>query len=149
MKLQVFLSGANGYAQAIADELAEMFHCKCDQIPPAYQCDREKLVFLVYEKYGKLDKHFDSYVSGLNQDKVQNVALIEISKKGNEATEDLKKIFEGNGIHVIASLGIQKGKGLFSSPLSQEEIDQAKAFAEEQAETEFESIRKQHHPEQN
>ena len=59
MKLQVFLSGENGYAQAIADELAEMFHCKCDQIPPAYQCDREKLVFLVYEKYGKLDKRFD------------------------------------------------------------------------------------------
>lgn len=144
MKLQVFLSGTTGYAQQIADELAEKFHCKCDQIPPAYQCDKEKLVFFVYEKYGKLDKNFISYIEGLTASKVQNVSLIEISKKGNEGVEELTKIFTGNGIHVCGSMGLEKGKGLFKSQITEEDLEQVKAFAEEQAESEFESLRKQH-----
>lgn len=144
MKLQVFLSGANGYAQEIADELAEMFHCKCDQVPPAYQCDREKLVFFVYEKYGRMDKKFVSYLEGLSTDKVQNVALIEISKKGNEGTEELTRLFGANGITVCGTLGIEKGKGLFKSQMTEEEVAKAKAFAQEQAEKEFECLRKQH-----
>ena len=62
MKLQVFLYGEFGYAQKIADEISEKFHCKCDQIPPAYQCNEEKLVFIVYEMYGSLSAKLTSYL---------------------------------------------------------------------------------------
>jgi hypothetical protein len=142
MKLQVFFSGTTGYAQELADELAEKFHCKCDQIPPAYQCDREKLVFFVYEKYGKLDKKFLSYLEGLTAAKVQNVALIEVSKKGNEGIAELTELLGKNGIAVCGSMSLEKGKGLFSSKLTEEEIERVKAFAQEQGEKEFESLRK-------
>ncbi len=141
MKLQVFLSGEKGYAQPIADALAEMFVCKCDQIPPAYQCNKERLVFLVYEKYGKLDKKFVSYLSGLDKNSMENVSLIEISKSGEEGKEEVSKILSGNGINVHSHMGIAKKSGLFKTIIQEEDIEKAKEFAMIQGKDLFQSLR--------
>ena len=141
MKLQVFLSGQKGYAQPIADALAEMFVCKCDQIPPAYQCNKEKLVFLVYEKYGKLDKKFVSYLKGLDKNSMENVSLIEISKTGAEGKDEISQILSGNGIHIHSHMGIAKKSGLFKAILENEDIEKAKEFAMEQGKDLFQSLR--------
>ena len=101
MKLQVFLYSKYGYAQRIADELSGMFRCKCDQIPPAYQCNKEKLIFIVYEKYGKLDKKLVNYMQEMDSNKRQNIASIEISNTGNEALDELGSMVKANKLKTI------------------------------------------------
>ncbi|MFR5072085.1 MAG: hypothetical protein ACLTDS_08110 [Bianqueaceae bacterium] len=93
MKLQVLFFNKYGHAQVIADKLSSLFRCKCDQIPPAYQCNKEKLVFIAYEKHGALDKKFLEFLKEMDTNKTANVALIEISKTGNEGFDELRTLF--------------------------------------------------------
>ena len=144
MKLQVFLYGDRSYAQKIADEIAEKFHCKCDQIPPAYQCDEEKLIFIVYEKYGALDKKLVAYMKEMDTKKVQNIAFIEISNTGNEALEEMSQIVKANGVNISGTLGIAIKHGLFSKgKLTDEKLHEAMVFGDEQGKANFEFLRKQ------
>lgn len=143
MKLQVFLYGFNGYAQAIADQIAEKFKCKCDQIPPAYQCNEEKLIFIVYEKYGGLEPKFMDYMKNMDSKKAQNIALIEISNKGNEGFEKLEELLKGNGVAISGKHEVIVKRSLFSKgKLTDEQIAAAVKFADEQGKANFEFLRK-------
>lgn len=143
MKLQVFLYGFNGYAQAIADQIAEKFKCKCDQIPPAYQCNEEKLIFIVYEKYGGLEPKFMDYMKNMDSKKAQNIALIEISNKGNEGFEKLEELLKSNGVAISGKHEVVVKRSLFSKgKLTDEQIAAAVKFADEQGKANFEFLRK-------
>lgn len=143
MKLQVFLYSKFGYAQRVADELSGMFRCKCDQIPPAYQCNKEKLIFIVYEKYGSLDKKLVSYMKEMDVNKAQNIAFIEISNTGNEGIEELKSMVEANKVNVSGTFGIAVKRGLFSKgQLTEADIENAKKFADEQGKANFDFLNK-------
>ena len=144
MKLHTFCFSKGehgGQARLIGDELSKLFKCKCDQIPPAYQCNKEKLVILTYEKYGKMPKKFTEFIESLTTEKVYNVALIELSNKGNEAFDELKTIFDKNGVKVVDTLGLVVKKGLFGSPkLSDDQLKQAVDFSHKIAASMFDSI---------
>ena len=58
MKMQVlyFSKNGKGNAEAVATAVGRTFKCKCDQIPPAYPCEKEKLVIIVFDDYGKKSK---------------------------------------------------------------------------------------------
>ena len=144
MKLQVFLYGEFGYAQKIADEISEKFHCKCDQIPPAYQCNEEKLVFIVYEKYGSLSAKLTSYLREMNAKRVQNVALIEISNTGNDAINQLSEQLNNNGVNISGTKGYVVKRSLFSKgKVTDDMVKDALQFADEQGKANFEFLRKQ------
>ena len=144
MKLQTFYFSKDehgGQAFLIGDQLGNLLKCKCDQIPPAYQCNKEKLVIFTYEKYGKLAKKFTEYIDGLTKDNVLNVALIELSNTGNEGLAELTKTFEGKGINVVGTLPLVVKKGLFSAPkITDEQIKQAVDFSHKLAASMFDSI---------
>ena len=142
MKLQVFLYSKYGYAQRIADELSGMFRCKCDQIPPAYQCNKEKLIFIVYEKYGKLDKKLVNYMQEMESNKAQNIAFSEISNTGNEGLDERGSMVKANKVNVCGTHSISVKKGLFSKgQLTDEQINGAKKFADEQGKALFDFLR--------
>lgn len=142
MKLQVFLYSKYGYAQRIADELSGMFKCKCDQIPPAYQCNQERLIFIVFEKYGKLDKKLVSYMKEMDSKKAQNIAFIEISNTGNEGLDELGALVKANGVAVAGTHSISVKHGLFSKGnLTEADMEGAKKFADEKGKELFESLR--------
>ena len=144
MKLQVFLYNKFGYAQRIADALAEKFTCKCDQIPPAYQCNEEKLIFIVYEKYGSLDKKLVAYMKETDKKKVQNIAYIEISNTGNEALEEMCNLVKANGVNISGTYGVTIKRSLFSKgQLTEEQMHEVLKFADEQGKANFECLRKQ------
>lgn len=145
MKLQVFLYSEYGYAQTVADALSEKFNCKCDQIPPAYQCNEEKLIFIVYEKYGKkINRKVEDYLKDLDVKKALNVAFIEISNTGNEALEEVSGIMKNNGVNVSGTLGLPIKHGIFKAgKLTEEELKQALDFADEQGKANFEFLRRQ------
>ena len=144
MKLQVFLYNKFGYAQRIADALAEKFTCKCDQIPPAYQCNEERLIFIVYEKYGSLDKKLVAYMKEMDKKKVQNIAYIEISNTGNEALDQMSEIVKANGVGISGTYGVAIKRGLFSKgELTDEQFQDVMKFADEQGKANFEFLRRQ------
>ena len=144
MKVQVFLYSKFGFAQRIADELSEKFNCKCDQIPPAYQCNEEKLIFIVYEKYGALDKKLVAYMKEMDKKKVQNIAFIEISNTGNEALEEMCSIVKANGVNISGTHGVAIKHGLFAKgKLTDEQLHEAMKFGDEQGKANFEFLRKQ------
>lgn len=144
MRLQVFLYSKFGYAQAIADEISEMFNCKCDQIPPAYQCDEEKLVFIVYEKYGSLDKKLTEYMNEMDSKKCINIAFIEVSNTGSEALDQLSKLVESHGVNVSGTHSVIVKHGfMHKGKLTQEQLEDCKKFADEQGKKNFEFLRKQ------
>ena len=145
MKLQVFLYGYYNYAQAVADQLAKKFTCKCDTIPPAYQCNEEKLVFVVYEKYGPLEDKLIDWLTQLTPKKVQNIALIEISNKGNEGVDKITEILTKQGVNVCAVKNLLVKRALFSKAkaVAPEQIQEALDFADEQGKANFEFLRKQ------
>lgn len=143
MKLQVFLYSKYGYAQKVADELSSMFRCKCDQIPPAYQCNKEKLIFIVYEKYGSLDKKLVSYMKEMDVNKAQNIAFIEISNTGNEGVDELSSMVKANKVNISGVHGIAVKRGLFSKgQLTGADMEGAKKFAEEQGKANFDFLNK-------
>ena len=144
MKLQVFLYSKYGYAQRIADALSEKFTCKCDQIPPAYQCNEEKLIFIVYEKYGSLDKKLVAYMKEMDTKKVQNIAFIEVSNTGNEALEEMSNIVKANGVNISGTYGVAIKRSLFAKgQLTDDMLQDALKFADEQGKANFEFLRKQ------
>ena len=144
MKLQTFFFSkeeTGGQARLIGDELSNLFKCKCDQIPPAYQCNKEKLVVITYEKYGKLPKKFTEFVESMTTEKVLNVALIEISNTGNDGLAELKSTFEKNGVNVVDTMGVVAKKGLFSNAkIKDEDIKNAVEFSHKIAASLFDSI---------
>lgn len=145
MKLQTFFFSKDetgGQARLIGDELSNLFKCKCDQIPPAYQCNKEKLVVITYEKYGKLPKKFIEFIESMTTEKVFNVALIEISNTGNDGVAEVSAIFEKNGVKVVDTLGIVAKKGFFSKPkVAEEDIQKAVDFSHKIAAELFDSIK--------
>jgi len=144
MKLQTFFFSKDetgGQARLIGDELSNLFKCKCDQIPPAYQCNKEKLVVITYEKYGKLPKKFTEFIESMTTEKVLNIALIEISNTGNDGMAEVKSVFEKNGVKIAGTLGIVAKKGLFSKPkVAAEDVKKAVEFSHTIAAGLFDSI---------
>ena len=58
-KLQIeFQVTKSGHPLEISDHLSSLLKSKSDQIPPAYMCNKEKLVFIIYEKVDKVLKEY-------------------------------------------------------------------------------------------
>ena len=136
MKLQVLYTekeeGKQGNPETIAEKIAREYKCKSDKIPPAYPCDNERLVFIVFEKYGKLDKKLIAFCKDLSTFRAQNVALVAISNDGSTDCPELEEIFKANGVNVAGKKGLAIKKGLFSkAKASEEDKNAAFAFAKE------------------
>ena len=59
-KLQIeFQVTKSGIPLEISDHLSSLLSSKSDQIPPAYMCNHEKLVFILFDK---LDKKLREYL---------------------------------------------------------------------------------------
>ena len=54
MKAKSLHFSKRGTVQPIAAEIGRVFQCVCDQIPPAYPCEGEKVVFIGVDMSGKV-----------------------------------------------------------------------------------------------
>lgn len=135
MKMQVLYTekqeGKQGNPEVLAEKIAREYKCKSDKIPPAYPCDNERLVFIVFDKYGsKFDKKLIAFCKDLSTARAQNVALVCINNDGNTECAELEEIFKANGVGVAAKKGIALKKGLFSAAKAGEaEKNEVLAFA--------------------
>ncbi len=135
-KLQIeFQVTKSGNPLQIADHLSSLLKSKSDQIPPAYMCNKEKLVIIIYEK---VDKVMREYIGSLNSEKTANIAYISIYGDG---LDELESISKGQGVNVVGKYNVGIKKGLFGKgKLTEEGLNGAVEFAKKEANQLFESL---------
>ena len=99
-----------------------------DIIPPAYSCEKERLVILAISGKGEPDDMLRRFCSELNKKKAQNVALLVDGdeKMGARILETLRE----TGTNVIENVKYVKF-GLFSGKVTDEEKASLLAWAHE------------------
>ncbi len=143
MKMQVlyFSKNGKGNAEAVATAVGRTFKCKCDQIPPAYPCQNEKLVIIVFDNYGKKAKQLIDFCKDLSTERASNVAVIPLSNDGSNDIGELADIFKANNVTVAGIQGVEIKKGLFGAgKLTDDKVKIATDFATKMVTSLFEHI---------
>lgn len=143
MKMQVlyFSKNGKGNAEAVATAVGRTFKCKCDQIPPAYPCQNEKLVIIVFDNYGKKAKQLIDFCKDLSTERASNVAVIPLSNDGSNDIGELAGIFKANNVTVAGIQGVEIKKGLFGAgKLTDDKVKIATDFATKMVTSLFEHI---------
>lgn len=78
MKLRVLTATSKGKLLTIAENLSKKGGADyaVDVIPPAYSCDRERLVIIVASVGSKMPNAFQIFCKDLSRSRAQNVALL-------------------------------------------------------------------------
>lgn len=136
-KLQIeFQVTKSGIPLEISDHLSSLLSSKSDQIPPAYMCNHEKLVFILYDK---LDKKLREYLGEMGTEKTANIAYI--STFGDNIDE-VCEISRNLGVEVAGTLNLGVKKSLFGKgKLTDADVQKAVDFARETAQKLFTSLK--------
>ena len=89
-----------------------------DRIPPAYSCDKERLVILATQIKGSLPDNYRLFVRELTKARAANVAII--SAGSEEGVSKTKEILAEAGTNVIDKV-LNVKMGLFDSKVTAEE----------------------------
>ena len=98
-----------------------------DKIPPAYNCDKDRLLIAGISSGKNFSDSLSMFLRGLTKDRVQNVAIF--TDSNDEAIEAMKKTIETAGATVV---DVKKVKGSFLPFLKgvkPEEMADLKAWA--------------------
>lgn len=106
--------------------------CKCDQIPPAYPCENEKLVFIAVEgKNARPDKKVVDFCKDLTPARAKNVAFIIVSTSGTEGCSTLTDIVKAKGVNVVDSFECKVKSRLFGmGKVTESDLTNCKAWAQ-------------------
>ncbi|MGI5894522.1 MAG: hypothetical protein ACOX6P_08025 [Candidatus Merdivicinus sp.] len=143
MKMQVlyFSKNGKGNAEPLATAVGRTFKCKCDQIPPAYPCEGQKLVIIVYDNYSAPAKQLVDFCKDLKPERASNVAIISLSSSGNKGVPELEEIFKANNVAIAGTLELKVSKGLFGyGKLTDADIKKANEFSTNIAKGLFEHL---------
>ena len=127
IKMKIFHYPETGKMATFANGLSAEFDVKCDKIPPAYNCDKERLLIAGISTGKSFSPDLSMFLRGLTKDQVQNVAIFTDSK--DDVIEAMKANIEGAGAKVV---DVKKVKGSFLPFLSgvkPEEMAELKAWA--------------------
>ena len=113
MKMQaLYQSTKTDNTYRLSEVVSREHKCKCDQIPPAYPCENEKLVFIAVEgKDSKPDKKVVAFCKDLTPARAKNVAFMVVSSSGSEGARTLMDIVKSQGVNPVADVFECKVKG--------------------------------------
>ena len=129
MKMRALVVSGKGKLKTIGEILAKNGTYAADVIPPAYSCDRERLVVIIASLKSNMPDSFRRFCQELSKDKAQNVAFI---VDGNET--DAKMVADwvrSAGANVVDNILYFPVKGLFagfSKTLTAEENEKINAW---------------------
>lgn len=126
IKMRVLYNSAKSKIKNIAGEIKAHYDLgvnAVDVIPPAYSCDKERIVILILSAKGEhIDDSLRLFCQELTKARAQNIALM---IDGNEAAANavkkvLAEVAENNAVYDEV-LYIKGGLPLFGGSLKQEE----------------------------
>ncbi len=134
MKMQaLYQSTKTDNTYRLSEVVSREHKCKCDQIPPAYPCENEKLVFIAVEgKNSKPDKKVIAFCKDLTPARAKNVAFMVVSSSGTEGASTLMDIVKSQGVNPVVDVFECKVKGgLFGlGKVSDSDLSNVKAWAQ-------------------
>ena len=130
MKLRVLTATNKGKLLSIAEMLSKKGGAEyaVDVIPPAYSCDRERLVIIVASAAAKMPNAFSIFCKDLSRGRTQHVALLIDGTPENAA--QIVEWIKGAGTHLCDEILYMKG-GLpfkFMRGVTEEESATASAW---------------------
>lgn len=121
-----------GKIATFAKILATEYGFQADKIPPAYEPNRERLLFAGITVGKSLGDTMERFLRGLSKEKAQNVAIF--TDAPDATVEAIQKIITEAGVTIV---GIKKVKGCpipFLAGVKPAEADDIKAWAKEMIE---------------
>lgn len=111
MKMQaLYQSTKTDNTYRLCEVVSREHKCKCDQIPPAYPCENEKLVFIAVEG-SKPDKKVVAFCKDLTPARAKNVAFICVTSSGTEVAKSLMEIVRSQKVNPVSDVFECKVKG--------------------------------------
>ena len=113
IKMRVMCASSKGKIKTYATALGEAFKCLVNDVPPAYPCDKERLVVIVMSLKGDPSDKLRRFCSELNKSRAFNVALVVDDEKQERGVQIVKNTLREAGTNVIDDVYYVKA-GLFS-----------------------------------
>jgi len=120
-KMRVLYYSKSGKMAAMAGAIAEKYGAKLDDIPPAYPCDKERLVIIVMSLKGDPSDKLRLFCSELNATRAYNVALVVDNKEQERGIKKIKDTLRDAGTNVIDDVYYVKAGFLSGSKITLEE----------------------------
>lgn len=114
IKMRVMCSSSKAKIRTFATALGEAFNCACHDVPPAYSCDKERLVILVMSLKGDPSDTLRRFCGELTPARAFNVALVVDNKDQAKGIQTVKDILTEAGTNVVEDIYYLKSPGLFS-----------------------------------
>lgn len=127
MKMKILHYPEKGKIATFTNTLANEYQVKADKIPPAYDCSKERLLFVGISTGKMIDAPLSRFLRGLDRERVQNVAMF--TDAPDSAIEEMKALITEAGATVM---DIKKVKGSFLPFLTgvkPEEMEELKTWA--------------------
>lgn len=121
VKMRVIYSTTKKKVVTFATAISEAFKCQLDDVPPAFPCDKEKLVVIVMSIKDTANDKLRRFCGELNPARALNVALVVDGDKDGKGVQSVKEILKEAGTNVIDDVYTVDGGGFLSKKISLDE----------------------------
>lgn len=121
VKMRVIYSTTKKKVLTFATAIAEAFKCQSDDVPPAFPCDKEKLVVIVMSIKDEPNDKLRRFCGELNKTRALNTVLVVDGDPASKGVNQVKEILKEAGTNVIEEVYTVDGGGIFGKKISLEE----------------------------
>ena len=121
VKMRVIYSTTKKKVLTFATAIAEAFKCQSDDVPPAFPCDKEKLVVIVMSIKDEPGDKLRRFCGELNKTRALNTVLVVDGDPASKGVTQVKEILKEAGTNVIEEVYTVDGGGIFGKKISLEE----------------------------
>lgn len=101
IKMRVVYSSNKPKMNTFATALGEAFKCQVDAVPPAFPCDKERIVALLMTGNNDPDDKLRLFCRELNGQRAYNVCIIVDGDKDAMAVKKVKEMLKEAGTNVV------------------------------------------------
>jgi len=130
VKMRVMCASSKGKIKTYATALGEAFKCLVNDVPPAYPCDKERLVIIVASLKGDPSDKLRLFCGELNPTRAYNVALVIDDEKQERGIKILKDTLREAGTNVVDDVYFVKAGFLSGSKITLDERTKIVKWAE-------------------
>lgn len=126
IKMRVVFSSSKPKMQTFATALGEAFKCQVDNVPPAFPCDKERLVVIGMTGGNDPGDKLRLFCRELNAQRAYNVCIFVDGDKDSMAVKKVKEMLKEAGTNVVEEVYTVNGGsgglfGAFNKKISLEE----------------------------
>ena len=101
VKVRVMHSTKKAKVKTFASAIAEAFKCRCDDVPPAFPCDKERVAFIGATLKDEPNDQLRRYARELTKERAVNVAIFVDGPKDCTGLKTLIEILKEAGTNVM------------------------------------------------